>query len=32
MVLGLFYDVLSIAVFMWHQLDEIVIITYEQKE
>jgi hypothetical protein len=32
MVLGLFYDPLSTAVFIWQQVDEMVIITDEWKE
>jgi hypothetical protein len=32
MVLGLFYDALSTAVFMWHQEHETVIITDEWKD
>jgi hypothetical protein len=31
MILSLFYDALSTAVFMWHQQDKVVIITNEQK-
>jgi hypothetical protein len=32
MVLGLFYDSISVAVLMWHQQDDIVIVTYGLKE